>query len=174
MKNPPQSLLIVFAVGLCGLCTWQWYGQVLQQKQLNALAQINYDQTVAIQGYTNSINTMDHQIAQMDTRITELRDSIGSNNAVIFALRADNSRLTSLADQYSNAVVVLDGRVKQANDSIRRQNEAVKSLGQERDEYVNRLNEDIKERNDIVAKYNALVKQIEAIQAAQSKKQSPP
>ena len=174
MKNPLQSLLIIFALALCGLCTWQWYSQVLQQKQMNALAQTDYDQTVAIQGYTNSINAMDHQIAQMDARLTELRDAINSNNAVTFALRQDNSRLSSLADQYSNAVAVLEGRIAQVNDSIRRQNEAVKSLVQERDEYVNRLNDSIKEHNEIVTKYNALVKQVEQMQAAQAKKQSPP
>ena len=51
MKNPLQSLLIAFAIGLCGLCTWQWYGQMLQQKRINALAQSDYDQSAAIQGY---------------------------------------------------------------------------------------------------------------------------
>ena len=51
MKNPLQSLLIAFAIGLCALCTWQWHGQMLQQKRLDALSQSNYDQSVAIQGY---------------------------------------------------------------------------------------------------------------------------
>ena len=174
MKHPLQSLLIVFAVGLCGLCTWQWYGQMRQQTQLNALAQTNYDQTVAIQGYTNSINTMDHEIAQLDAHLTELRDGMNSNTAVIFRLRKDNNRLTSLTDQYSNAVAVLEGRVKQADDIIRRQNESVKNIVQERDEYVNRLNQSIKDRNAIVTQYNAAVRQIEAMQTAQSQKQSTP
>ena len=164
MKHPLQSLLIVFAIGLCGLCTWQWYGQMRQQNQLNALAQTNYDQTVSIQGYTNSINTMDHEIAQLDARLTELRDGVKSNIAVIFALRKDNNRLTSLTDQYSNTVVVLAVRIKQADDIIRRQNENMKNIVQERDEYVNRLNQSIKDRNAIVTQYNALVKQIEATQ----------
>lgn len=174
MKHPLQTLLIVFALALCGLCTWQWHGQVQQQKELNALAQANYDQAASIQGYTNSIATMDHQIAQMDARLTELREAMTTNNAVIFTLRGDNSRLTSLTEQYSNAVVVLEGRVKQVDENIRRQNDAVQRIVQERDEYVNRLNQDIKERNEIVTKYNALVKQIEALQAAQSTKQAPP
>ena len=174
MKNPLQTLLIVFALGLCGLCVWQWRSQMLQQKQLDALAQTNYDQTLAIQGYTNSISAMDHQIAQMDARITELKSAVTSNNVVIFTLREENNRLTSVAGQYSNAVAVLEVRIKQANDSILQQNDAVKNLVQERDEYVNRLNQDIKERNEIVTKYHTLVKQVEAIQAAQSKKQSSP
>jgi len=169
-KNPLQTLLIVFALGLCGLCAWQWYGQVLQQRRLNALAQTNYDQTIAIQGYTNSIAVMDHQIAQMDARLTELRDTVASNNAALFTLRQDNSRLTASVEQYSNAVALLEARIKQANDVITRQNDSVKAVVAERDDYVTRLNQAIKDRNDIVAKYNALVKQIEQAQAAQSKK----
>ena len=27
MKNFQQNLLIVLALGLCGLCVYQWYGQ---------------------------------------------------------------------------------------------------------------------------------------------------
>jgi len=170
MKNPLQTLLIVFALSLCGLCAWQWYGQVLRQKRWNDLAQTNYDQTVAIQGYTNSLHVMDHQIAQMDARMTELRDTLASNNATIFGLRQENNRLTGSIDQYSNAVALLEARLKQANDSIRRQNDAIKSLVQERDEFVNRLNQSIKERNDIVVKYNALVKQVEQMQDTRNKK----
>ena len=169
MKTSLQFLLIVLAIGLCAVCTWQWYGQVLQQKQMNALVQSNYDQTVAIQGYTNSVNALDHQIAQMDARVTELRAAMTSNNAVIVALRSDNRRLTSMVDQYSNAVVVLEGRITQANTSIRQQNEAIKMIVLERDEYVTRLNQSVKERNETVTKYNTLVKQFEALQAVQSK-----
>jgi len=174
MKNPLQSLLIVFAIGLCGLCTWQWFSQMRQQNQLNALAQSNYDQTVAIQGYTNSLNAADHEIAQLDARLTELRDGLKSNTAVLFAVRADHNRLTAVAEQYSNAVVVLESQLKQANEIIHQQNAGVKHLVQERDEYVSRLNQSIKDRNALVTQYNALVKQVEVLQAAQSPKQSPP
>jgi uncharacterized coiled-coil DUF342 family protein len=125
---------------------------------------------VAIQGYTNSINAMDRQIAQMDARITELRETIKSNSVVIFGLREENNRVSLQLNEYSNAVVTLQTQIKQANDSILRQNEAVKSLVAERDDFVNRLNESIKERNAIVEKYNELVKHVEEMQAAQTNK----
>jgi len=156
------------ALCLCALCTWQWYGQVLQRKAMTALAQVNYDESTAIQGYTNTINNMDHQIAQMDARLSDLRDTIGSNTVTIVGLQQDNGRLNIVVDQYSNAVVVLQGQMKQANESIRRQNDAMKDLVSQRDDFVARLNESIKERNDIVTKYNELTKQLEQIQ---SKKQ---
>ncbi len=166
MKNPLQTLLIVLALGLCGLCSWQWYSQVVQQRHVEAVIQQNYDQTLAIQGYTNSMTAMDRQIGQLDARLTELRDLVKSNNVTIHSLKGENGRLTNLLDQYSNAVVQLQAQLKLADDGIRRQNEAVKKLVEDRDEYVKRLNQSIKERNDIVAKYNDLMKQMEAMQAA--------
>jgi chromosome segregation ATPase len=164
MKNPLQSLLIVFALGLCGLCTWQWHGQMQQQKRLNALAQSDYDQSVAIQGYISSAKKTDDQIAQTDARLAELRDAVKADEAAIAKLRADNSGLTSTVAQYSSAVTELEGRLKQADETIRGQNEALKSLAHERDDYADRLNQSIRERNDIVTKYNELVKQFEAMQ----------
>jgi chromosome segregation ATPase len=169
MKNPLQTLLMSLALCLCALCTWQWYSQVLQRKAMTALAQTNYDESTAIQGYTNTINNMDHQIAQMDARISDLRDAISSNTFTIVGLHQDNSRLDIVVDQYSNAVVVLQGQMKQANESIRRQNDAMKDLVSQRDDFVARLNESIKERNDIVTKYNELTKQLEQIQSKKQK-----
>jgi len=99
MKNPLQNLLMVFALSLCALCTWQWHSQVLQRKEMTALAQINFDQSVAIHGYTNSINAMDRLIAQMDARISELRETIDSNNTMIIGLTQDNTRLDNLVGQ---------------------------------------------------------------------------
>ncbi|MGA2140351.1 MAG: hypothetical protein ABSH14_15955 [Verrucomicrobiia bacterium] len=169
MKNPLQTLLMSLALCLCALCTWQWYGQVLQRKAMTALAQVNYDESTAIQGYTNTINNMDHQIAQMDARLSDLRDTINSNTVTIVGLQQDNSRLNIVVDQYSNAVVVLQGQMKQANESIRRQNDTMKDLVSQRDDFVARLNESIKERNDIVTKYNELTKQLEQIQSKKQK-----
>jgi len=166
MKNPLQSLLMLLALGLCALCSWQWYGQVQQRKEMTKVAQANYDQSVAIQGYTNSINTMDKQIAQMDARITELKDTIKTNNVEISGLREEGIRLTTTVGQYSNTVEALNGQIKIANESIIRQNEALKGLVTERDEYVARLNETIKDRNDVVVKYNELVKKLEQLQEA--------
>lgn len=170
MKNPLQALLIVLAFGLCGLCTWQWYGQVKQRREMTALSQANYDQAVAIQGYTNSMNVMDKQISQMDAHITELKDTVKSNTVVIFGLREENNRLATQVEQYSNAVDVLQVQIKVANESIHRQNEAMKSLVAERDEYVTRLNEALKERNQVVNQYNELAKRFEELQAAQQPK----
>jgi chromosome segregation ATPase len=164
MKNPLQNLLVILALGLCALCAWQWYGQVQQRKEMTGLAQTNYDQSVAIQGYTNSINVMDKQMAQMDARITELKDTIRTNNVEMSSLREESAQLMTKVAQYSNTVEALNAQIKIANENIVRQNEALKNLVAERDQYVGRLNDMIKERNDVVVKYNELVKKFEEFQ----------
>lgn len=170
MKNPLQSMLIFFALSLCALCTWQWYSQTVQRKEMTAIVQINVSQAEAIQSYTNTINNMDHQIAQMDVRLTELKNVVFSNNIEIIGLRQKNEFLDNAVQQYSNAFVTVQAQLKQAAENIRQQNDAIKSVVAERDEYVKRLNESIKERNDVVQKYNDLVKQVEEIQEKQQPK----
>ena len=81
MKNFQQNLLIILALSLCGLCVYQWYGQTLQRNQIQKLNQMVYEQGAAIQGYTNSIADMDRQIAQMDARITALKESRSNQRA---------------------------------------------------------------------------------------------
>jgi len=61
MKNFQQNLLILLALALCGLCVWQWYEQTVQRTEIQTLNRIVYDRNAAIQGYTNSIATLNHQ-----------------------------------------------------------------------------------------------------------------
>jgi chromosome segregation ATPase len=167
MKNPLQTLLIFLALSLCGLCVWQWYGQVLQRQDMTALAQQVYDQSVAIRGYTNSINLLDRQVAELDGHLTEFRETVKSNQALIVALRQENVLFSNQAVRYRE---IAEENAKQANEVIRQQNEAIKSVAAERDAYVKQLNEIIKERNEIVSQYNDLVKQVQELQAALTNK----
>ena len=73
MKNFHQNLLIVLALSLCGLCVYQWYDQTLQRNRLENLNHLLADKSTAIQGYTNSLDNLNHEVAQMDARITELK-----------------------------------------------------------------------------------------------------
>jgi chromosome segregation ATPase len=170
MKNPLQSLLILLSMCLCGLISWQWYGQALQHRQMSSLSQTIYDQAVSIQGYTNSIRTMDKQIADMEAHLTEFRDTIRSNNLTIATLRQDAHVFSNQVEQYKVALEASREQIQQANESIRRQNDSIKDVVAQRDEYVTKLNESIKERNELVGQYNDLVKRVQEMQAAQTNK----
>jgi chromosome segregation ATPase len=176
MKNFHQNLLITLALGLCGLCAWQWYGQTLQRNQIESLNQMVYQKAVAIEGYTNSIKTMEHEISQMDAQITELKATVKTNNETILLqkrelnkLEAQTEALTNEITQYKAAVATIETRLKDAYDGMKKQNEAMQRLVTERDEYVTKYNDSIRERNEIVAKYNDLVAQVEKLQGGGGK-----
>ena len=149
MKNFLQHLLIILALGLCGLCTWQWYDQVQQRRMLTTFSQTIADQTAEIQRATNSVTVLDQQLVQMDARLTELRSTLQSNHTEITTGHIENQRLTSA--------------LTQANENIRQQNEILKTVAAQRDTFLQRLNQAIEDRNAMVAKYNALVKQIDEV-----------
>jgi cell division protein FtsL len=89
MKNLQQNLLIAVALSLCGLCIYQWYGQALQRNEIQKLDLMVYEQSAAIQSYTNSIRTMDRQIADMDARLTQLKAEVKTNADLIIAQKRD-------------------------------------------------------------------------------------
>jgi len=173
MKNLQQNLLIIVALSLCGLCVYQWYGQTLQRKEIQTLDQLVYEKSSAIQGYTNSIRTMDRQIADMDARITQLKTEVKTNADLVIAqkrdlnqLQIDSEGLTNEITQYKGALTNLQVKLK---EGIQKQNEAMKELVAQRDEFVKKFNDEVKDRNEIVNKYNELVRQVEKNQAASTK-----
>jgi chromosome segregation ATPase len=171
MKNFQQNLLIVLALGLCALCVYYWHDQTGQRNQIEKLNQIVYAKTAEIEGYTNSIKTMERQIAQMDELIGGLRQTISSNELAIVAqkrelnhLETQTEALTNEVSQYQRAVETLEARLKEAYDGVKKQNDAIKELAAQRDEYVKKYNDSVTERNDIVNKYNDLVARFEKLQ----------
>jgi chromosome segregation ATPase len=171
MKSFQQNLLMVVALGLCGLCVYQWYGQTFQRRQIEKLNQIVHEKSVAIQSYTNSIVTMDHQIAGMDARITELKETVKTNEQVVLAQRRELGRLQATSEgltnevaEYKKAVDTLEAKLKEAYAGINKQNESLKELVAQRDDFVKKYNDSVKDRNDIVAKYNELAAHVEKLQ----------
>jgi chromosome segregation ATPase len=172
MKHFQQNLLVALAICLCGLCAYQWYYQTLQRTQTGTLNQLVYEKSVAIRDYTNSIVTLNHQVAEMDARLTELRGTVKTNETTMLdqkeelaRLQTVNGGLTNDMAQYKAAVDTMTARLKEAYDGINKQNESLKELVAQRDEFVKKYNDSIKDRNDIVAKYNELAAQVEKLQS---------
>jgi chromosome segregation ATPase len=176
MRNFQQNLLIIMALCLCGVCVYQWYGQSIQRAEIQTLNQLVYDKSVAIQGYKNSIGSMDRQITQMDARLTEFKAEAKTNADLALSQKRDLNRLQATAEGltnqiagYKSAVENLQAKLKTAYDGIQKQNEAMKELVAQRDELVKKLNDSVKDRNEVVNKYNDLVKQVEKLQASGAK-----
>lgn len=176
MKNFQQNLLVILALGLCGLCAWQWYEQTLQRNAIETLNHLAYDRDVAIQGYTNSIATLNHQVNQMDTRLTALKAATTTNEQLVLSQKADIARLqydngsqTNEISQYKAAVNALQAKLKEAYAGVDKQNEAISNLLAQRTELVRKYNDEVEDRNEIVAKYNDLAKRVQTGEKVQSK-----
>ncbi len=170
MKNFQQHLLIVLALGLCCLCAYQWYGQTLVRNEMQGLGQTLSEQSAAIQGYTNSIRTMDRQIAELDRRIAEMKETIKTNDQLILdqkrqinGLGLENEGLTNEVARYKEAANTMKAKLTEAYDGIKKQNDSVKQLVAQRDEFLQKLNDSVKDRNDVVSKYNDLVAKMEKL-----------
>ena len=174
MKNFQQNLLIVLALALCGLCAFQWYEQTIQRNEITTLNGMVYEKNVAFQDATNSIATMDRQVAQMDARLAEIKAAAAANGqlvisqkAEIFQLQFAGSNLTNEITQYQAAVDTLQSKLKEAYAGIEKQNAAITNLAAQRDDFVKKYNESMKDRNDVVTRYNDLVNQVQKQQSGQ-------
>ena len=171
MKNFQVNLLIVLALGLCGLCVWQWYEQTVQRDEIITMNGMLYEKNAAIQSYTNSIATLNHQVNQMDARLTEIKAVVATNEQLVISQKADiaqlqfaNLNLTNEITQYKSAVDTLEAKLKDAYAGIDKQNEAITNLVAQRNDLVQKYNDEVKDRNNVVAKYNELAKQVEKLQ----------
>ncbi|MGD0615244.1 MAG: hypothetical protein ABSA69_07380 [Verrucomicrobiota bacterium] len=172
MKNFHQNLLILLASALCVLCVYQWHGQTRQRTQIESLNQLVYEKSLAIRDDTNSLALLNHQVAQMDARITELKGTVETHEQfvavqrrAINSLQAAGEALTNRIVEYQNAVDSLEAKLKEAYAGIGKQNESLAELVAQRDEFVRKYNDSVKERNEIVAKYNDLAARVEKQQS---------
>ena len=169
MKNLQQNLLIILALALCGLCAWQWYEQTIQRDEIGTLNGIVYQKNSDIQNDTNSIAVLNHQIEQMDARITEIKAAAATNEQLVVSqkreiskLEFNNLNLTNEITQYQQAVDTLTASLKVAYANVEQQSAAITNLVAQRDDLVKKFNDEVRDRNDVVAKYNDLVKQAQS------------
>lgn len=171
MKNFQQNLLIILALALCGLCVWQWYEQTVQRDEITTMNGMLYEKNTAIQGYTNSLATLNHQVNQMDARLTEIKAVVATNEQLVISQKADiaqlqfaNLNLTNEITQYKSAVDTLETKLKDAYAGIDKQNTTITNLIAQRNGLVQKYNDEVKDRNDVVAKYNELAEQVKKLQ----------
>jgi len=172
MKNFQVNLFVVLALGLCGLCVFQWYEQTVQRTTIQSLNRMVYDRDAAIQNYTNSLATLDQQVDQMDSSLTKMKAEAATNQQLIASQRAKieqlqfaNENFTNEIVQYKAGVNALEAKLKEAYADIDKQNAAITNLVAQRNGLIQKYNDEVKDRNNIVAKYNDLAKQVEKQQS---------
>ena len=175
MKKFHQNFLICLAIGLCGLCAYQWYVQSVQHGEIEKLAQSVADRNAALQDATNAVKNADHQIGHLDARLTDYKKDAETNAQIIaeqkralLKLQVVNDRQAVELADYQKAVDNLTGKLKRAYGDIQKQNDNISQLVTQRDDLVAKYNASVKDRNDVVGKYNDLVKRIEKQQASKA------
>ena len=143
MKNFQQNLLIVLALALCGLCAWQWHEQTIQRDEIGTLNGIVYLKNADIQNDTNSIAMLNHQVEQMDARITEIKAAAETNEQLVVEQKRQISKLefnslnlTNEVTQYKQAVDTLQSKLKDAYADIGKQNDTITNLIAQRNDFV--------------------------------------
>jgi chromosome segregation ATPase len=165
------NLLIVLALGLCALCTYQWLRETNTRVQVQSLHDTRFKLESAIQQHTNNIRVMDARIAELTDDVSRLVGTVKTNTVIIADLRNERSALESsnafLGSQlhaYTNAFIDATNRLYEAHETLRRQNDQIKELVVQRDDFLARLNESIQAQNRVVEEYNNLVKKVEEFQ----------
>ncbi len=171
MRRFQENLLIALALALCGLCLYQWRGQVDQRGEIQRLNQLVYEHSLAIRDSKNSLATANHQIGRLEAQTAELKLLVKTNTQALAVKRRELTQLQTANDQslqqiadYKKAVEALQQKLTNAYAGIQKQNESLKKLLTQRDEFVQKYNDSVKDRNDIVAKYNELVGRVEKLQ----------
>jgi chromosome segregation ATPase len=174
MKNFQSNLIIILALALCALCAFQWYEQTIQREEITTLNGMVYDKNVAFQDATNSLATLNHQVEQMDARLTEMKAAAATNEQLVMVqkieiaqLQFKGANLTNEIAQYKTAVDTLTAKLKEAYANLEQQNATITNLVAQRDDFVKKFNDEVKDRNDVVAKYNELAEQVKKLQGGE-------
>jgi uncharacterized coiled-coil DUF342 family protein len=165
MQNFQRNLFILVAIALCGTCAYQWYLQANQFAKIEKLNQSIYEKSSEIQGYTNSLKLRDDDISQLQDRVTQLKQTIVSNDAWAIGEKRLVARLQSDDNLLSNAIVQYRGVIDDLTNKLEKAYNGEKELVAQRDEFVKKLNDSIKAQNDLTGKYNQLVDRFNQLQS---------
>ncbi len=164
MKKILENFLIVLALGLCALCTYQWYRESNLRKAVEGLSKELYEKKEVIQSLEDRLKRSEADVSRLDTLKTELTGLLKTNKQELATMSKYSEKLEREAEvfksqiqSYKDAVEVANANIRKQNDDIKKQNEMMKQLAEERNAVVTKYNE-------TVSQYNDLVKQFEKFQ----------
>jgi len=184
MKLLP-NLLLVLALGLCGLCAYQWMREGRVYAALGSVNDELYKKREAIQGLEQTVKRNQSDMARLEGIRAELNQTIRTNTARIAELGNYVEKLENETDSqratignYKEALDTANERIQKQNEDIQKQNDAIKVLAQQRDEKVAELNRLVGEYNTLVTNFNKLqedmTKLVETINADRQKRDAEP
>ena len=161
MKAFLVALLMVFALGLCVLITFQWVREVQLRHNIQSLTDEVQNKKEAIQNLNGVIKRSEDEDARLEGLKKDLTETVKSNRVEIVRLekeldksQAETERQIKQVDVYKEALSKANENIQRQNATLAQQNEEMKKLAEERNTVVVKLNKTVEEFNDLVKKWN--------------------
>lgn len=162
-----NNLLIVLALGLCGLSVFQWNRETRLHTDRQDLQNKLSDREQNIESLQATIKRVERDVARLETVKTELTATVASNRLEITDLKKNLYQAEREGDALREQVTAYKDAVDKQNESLKKQNEIIteqntkmKELADERNSMVERFNKLAKDYNQVVKEYNDLVDRI--------------
>lgn len=179
MKRTLTTLLILIALGLCGLSVVQWQREAALRERVAEITKLLQEENQARVDVEEKAAAFEKEIARIsqlradtEAKLLEVTDQFIATQTdqlqrgfSIAVLSAELSQARAIADLAANqiaesttAIGDRNSAVSQQNEAITTANERLKQLTTERDKAIADLNLRTKAYNELVEKYNKLVK----------------
>ncbi|SRR6266511_2325375 len=177
MKKFLENLLIVIALGLCGLCIWQWVREAELRKEAEDLSKALYKEKEVVQNLEGHLKRSEAEVMRLDKIKTDLTETIKTNRQEILALTKLTEKLEkevenqkAQIDVYKDAIEKANANITKQNETITKQNETLKQLADERNASVDKYNQLVNQYNDLVKQFEKFQQDVQKAAEAGSKK----
>lgn len=158
------ALMVVLALGLCGLCAYQWVRETRLRQRVEALQEEQRRIQEARTAVEAQSGRFQEEIARLERERAALARHSETNAAATAGLRADVVRLGREAETQRQQAQALKAALDTANTNVLKANDLLgkartdlSQLARERNEAVERANALRKELDDRIVRYNELV-----------------
>ena len=145
------TVLIVLALGLCGLCAFQWVRETklrVRVDELQAERQKLNDEKASVEAQGRRFQ---EEIQRVERERAELFKTTQTNNEALVKARAELAKASLEGERFRKTADAYKEGFDKANESIRQQNEGLLKMKAD-------ITKVLAERNQAVEKYNELVK----------------
>lgn len=161
-----QNLLLVFAMALCCLATFQWVREGGLRKEIFGLHDEIHTNLVNLQALRYSAQQDAQTISRLENQKIQLHGVISTNETklkeldkLVDKLSRESVGQKETIENYKQTVITANERLKQQNEAIEKQNGIIRDVAKQRDDKVEELKGIVEKYNKLVADYNKLAEE---------------
>jgi len=174
VKHFLQSLLVFFALALCGLMIVQWVRETQLRASVQSLTDTVHDKSEAILNLQANVRRDEEEIKRLDGLKNQLMQTVKSNNVQIASLTKDLDKANGELERDRKQIEIYKEALQKANDNIKRQNEEMKTLNEQYKKLAEERNEVVVKLNKVLGDFSDLAQKWNKLQEDLSKTNAPP